>query len=154
VDFDSAAGENIGDMMTIAELTALIASDGIATNHFLASRDQLCAERCSAIAPTIRVPVPAADIQYDASVNGVWAKITIARESSATPDEIKGICITFLDWVKSGRPIDFDMAEVVGMLAGLVAVGLVTSQQAIDMDARATVAQVITANQVSDCRGN
>jgi hypothetical protein len=46
------------------------------------------------------------------------------------------------------------MAEVVGMLAGLVAVGLVTSQQAIDMDARATVAQVITSNQVSDCRGN
>ena len=64
------------------------------------------------------------------------------------------MCITFLDWVKSGRPIDFDMAEVVGMLAGLVAVGLVTSQQAIDMDARATVAQVITSNQVSDCRGN
>jgi hypothetical protein len=84
----------------------------------------------------------------------VWAKITIARESSSTPDEIKGICITFLDWVKSGRPIDFDMAEVVGMLAGLVTVGLVTSQQAIDMDARATVSQVITSNQVSDCRGN
>jgi electron transfer flavoprotein alpha/beta subunit len=59
-----------------------------------------------------------------------------------------------LDWVKSGRPIDFDMAEVGGMLAGLVAVGLVTSQQAIDMDARATVSQVITSNQVSDCRGN
>ncbi len=140
--------------MTNAELKALIESDAQALGHFLASRDQLCAERCSAIAPTIRVPVPAADIQYDASVNGVWAKITIARESSSTPDEIKGICITFLDWVKSGRPIDFDMPEVVGMLAGLVAVGLVTSQQAIDMDARATVAQVITSNQVSDCRGN
>jgi hypothetical protein len=140
--------------MTNAELKTLIESDAEALGHFLSSRDQLCAERCSAIAPTIRVPVPAADIQYDASVNGVWAKITIARESSGTPDEIKGVCITFLDWVKSGRPIDFDMPEVVGMLAGLVAVGLVTSQQAIDMDARATVAQVITANQVSDCRGN
>jgi hypothetical protein len=95
----------------------------------------LCAERCSAIAPAIRVPVPAADIQYDASVNGVWAKITIARESSATPDEIKGICLTFLDWIKSGRPIDFDMVEVQAMLAGLVAAGLVTAQQAVDMDA-------------------
>lgn len=144
----------MGKQMTNAELTALIESDSVALAHFLASRDQLCAERCSAIAPAIRVPVAAADIQYDASVNGVWAKITIARESAATPDEIKGICITFLDWVKSGRPIDFDMPEVVGMLAGLVAVGLVTSQQAIDMDARATVAQVIASNQVSDCRGN
>ena len=138
--------------MTNEELKTLIESDSVALAHFAASRDQLCAERCSVIAPTIRVPVAAADIQYDASVNGVWAKITIARESSATPDQIKGICITFLDWVKSGRPIDFDMAEVVGMLAGLVAVGLVTSQQAIDMDARATVAQAITSTQVSDCR--
>ena len=138
--------------MTNEELKALIESDAVALAHFLASRDQLCAERCCVIAPTIRVPVPAADIQYDAAINGVWAAITIARESAETPPQIKGICITFLDWVKSGRPIDFDMPEVVGMLAGLVAVGLVTSQQAIDMDARATVAQIITSNQVSDCR--
>ena len=138
--------------MTNEELKTLIESDAVALAHFVASRDQLCAERCSLIAPTIRVPVPAADIQYSAAVNGVWAKITIARESSATPDEIKGICITFLDWVKSGRPIDFDMPEVVGMLAGLVAVGLVTSQQAIDMDAQATVGQTFSASQISACR--
>ena len=138
--------------MNIEQLKTLIESDAEAAAHFAASRDQLCAERCSVIAPAIRVPVPAADIQYDASVNGVWAKITIARESSATPDEIKGICITFLDWIKSGRPIDFDMPEVVGMLAGLVAVGLVTAQQAIDMDAQATVGQTFTASQISACR--
>jgi hypothetical protein len=138
--------------MTNAELKALIESDAEALGHFLASRDQLCAERCSVIAPTIRVPVPAADIQYDASVNGVWAKITIAREAETTPQEIKGICITFLDWIKSGRPIDFDMPEVVGMLAGLVAVGLVTQQQATDMDAQATVGQTFSASQISACR--
>ena len=138
--------------MTPSELKALIESDSVALAHFLGSRDQLCAERCSVIAPTIRVPVAAADIQYDASVNGVWAKITIARESSATPDEIKGICLTFLDWIKSGRPIDFDMVEVEAMLAGLVAAGLVTEKQAIDMDAKATVGQVITSSQVSACR--
>jgi hypothetical protein len=137
--------------MTNAELTALIESDAEALGHFLASRDQLCAERCSLIAPTIRVPVPAADIQYDASVNGVWAKITIARESSATPDEVKGICITFLDWVKSGRPIDFDMPEVVGMLAGLVAVGLVTSQQAIDARRDYQIPRNRTRSLRADC---
>jgi len=138
--------------MSPDELKTLIESDAEALGHFLASRDQLCAERCSVIAPTIRVPVPAADIQYDASVNGVWAKITIARESADTPDEIKGVCITFLDWIKSGRPIDFDMPEVVGMLAGLVAVGLVTQQQATDMDAQATVGQTFSASQISACR--
>jgi hypothetical protein len=138
--------------MTNAELKTLIESDAEALGHFAASRDQLCAERCSAIAPTIRVPVPAADIQYDASVNGVWAKITIARESAATPDEIKGICITFLDWIKSGRPIDFDMPEVQQMLGGLVLSELVTQEQADALDSQATVPQVITETQVSACR--
>jgi hypothetical protein len=138
--------------MTNAELKALIESDSVALAHFSASRDQLCAERCSVIAPTIRVPVPAADIQYDASVNGVWANITLARESADTPLQIKGICLTFLDWIKSGRPIDFDMVEVQAMLAGLVAAGLVTSQQAINMDAQATVGQTFTASQISACR--
>ena len=138
--------------MTNEELKTLIESDAVALAHFAASRDQLCAERCSAIAPAIRVPVPAADIQYDASVNGVWANITLARESADTPLQIKGICLTFLDWIKSGRPIDFDMVEVQAMLAGLVAAGLVTSQQAIDMDAEATVGQTFTASQISACR--
>lgn len=138
--------------MTPAELKTLIQSDAEAAAHFAASRDQLCAERCSVIAPTIRVPVPAADIQYDASVNGVWANITLARESADTPLQIKGICLTFLDWIKSGRPIDFDMVEVQAMLAGLVAAGLVTAQQAVDMDAQATVGQTFTASQISACR--
>ncbi len=138
--------------MTPAQLKTLIESDAEALGHFLASRDQLCAERCSVIAPTIRVPVPATDIQYDASVNGVWANITLARESADTPLQIKGICLTFLDWIKSGRPIDFDMVEVQAMLAGLVAAGLVTAQQAVDMDAQATVGQTFTASQISACR--
>ena len=138
--------------MNIEQLKTLIESDAEAAAHFAASRDQLCAERCSVIAPAIRVPVPAADIQYDASVNGVWANITLARESADTPLQIKGICLTFLDWIKSGRPIDFDMVEVQAMLAGLVAAGLVTAQQAVDMDAQATVGQTFTASQISACR--
>ena len=138
--------------MNTEQLKTLIESDAEAAAHFAASRDQLCAERCSVIAPAIRVPVPAADIQYDASVNGVWANITLARESADTPLQIKGICLTFLDWIKSGRPIDFDMPEVQTMLAGLLAAGLVTSQQAIDMDAQATVGQAFTASQISACR--
>ena len=138
--------------MNIEQLKTLIESDAEAAAHFAASRDQLCAERCSVIAPAIRVPVPASDIQYDASVNGVWANITLARESADTPLHIKGICLTFLDWIKSGRPIDFDMVEVQAMLAGLVAAGLVTAQQAVDMDAQATVRQTFTASQISACR--
>ena len=134
-------------------LKALIESDAEAHAHFLASRDQLCADRCSVIAPTVRRPVPAADIQLDAAISGVWATITMARESLDTPAEIRGICITFLDWIKSGRSIDFDMPEVQTMLLGLVAAGLVTEQQALDMDAKGSVGQTFTASQVSACRG-
>jgi hypothetical protein len=138
--------------MTTEELKTLIESDEEASAHFAASRDRLCAARCSVIAPTIRVPVSSADIQYSAAINGVWAKITIAREAETTPQEIKGICITFLDWVKSGRPIDFDMPEVQQMLGGLVLSELVTQEQADALDSQATVPQVITETQVSACR--
>ena len=138
--------------MTPAELKTLIESDQQALAHFSAGRDVQCAERCSAIAATIRKPVPAAEIQYDAAINGVWATITIARESAETPPQIKGICITFLDWIKSGRPIDFDMPQVQKMLGGLVLSGLVTQEQADALADRANTPQVITVSEVSECR--
>jgi hypothetical protein len=138
--------------MTNAELKALIESDQTASDHFAAGRDLQCAERCTAIATTVRMPVPAADIQYDAAINGVWAAITIARESAETPQQIKGICITFLDWIKSGRPIDFDMPQVQQMLGGLVMSGLVTQEQAEALADRANTPQTITVDEVSACR--
>ena len=138
--------------MTTDELKALIESDQTARDHFAAGRDLQCAERCTAIAPTVRMPVPAAHIQYDAAINGVWAAITIARESVETPQQIKGICITFLDWIKSGRPIDFDMPQVQQMLGGLVLSGLVTQKQADALADRANTPQKITVDEVSKCR--
>jgi hypothetical protein len=138
--------------MTTDELKALIESDQTARDHFAAGRDVQCAERCSEIAPTVRKPVPADDIQYDAAINGVWATITIARESAETPQQIKGICITFLDWINSGRPIDFDMPQVQQMLGGLVLSGLVTQEQADSLADRANTLQTITADEVSACR--
>jgi len=138
--------------MTTDELKALIESDQTASDHFAAGRDIQCAERCSEIAPTVRTPVSAADIQYHASKNGVWAAITLARESAEIPIQIRGVCITFLDWVKSGRPIDFDMPEVQQMLGGLIQAELVTQQQAAELNAMANASQTITANEVSACR--
>ena len=138
--------------MSPDDLRKLIESDQDAAKRFAAGDDTGCAARCSEIAPTVRAPVPAADIQYDAAINGVWATITIARESAETPQQIKGICITFLDWIKSGRPIDFDMPQVQQMLGGLVQSGLVTQEQADALSDRANAAQTITADEVSACR--
>ena len=135
--------------MTPEQLKALIESDATATASAAIGADAECAARCSVIAPHVRQPVSAADVQYTASVNGVWATITLARESTQTPDQIKGICITFLDWIRSGRAIDFDMTEVQQMLGGLIQSGLVSQAQADTLNEQGSVPQVITADQVS-----
>lgn len=138
--------------MTTDELRTLIQSDAEAAAHFASGRDVQCAERCSAVAPTLRQPVDGGLVQKIASMNGVWAKIVLARESAATPDVIKGICITFLDWVRKDWRIDFDLPEVQQMLGGLIQSGLVTQQEVAQLDAAANTAQTITANEVSQCR--
>lgn len=138
--------------MTPAELKTLIESDQTANDHFAAGRDTQCAERCTEIAPTIRQPVDGELVQKIASMNGVWAKIVLARESSDTPAPIKGICITFLDWVRKDWRIDFDLPEVQAMLGGLLQSGLVTQEEVAALDAAANTTQTITANEVSACR--
>jgi hypothetical protein len=138
--------------MTTDELKALIESDQTARDHFAAGRDVQCAERCTAIAPTIRQPVDGGLVQKIASMNGVWAKIVLARESSETPPQIKGICITFLDWVRKDWRIDFDLPEVQAMLDGLMQSELVTEQEVAALDAAADTAQTITPSEVSACR--
>jgi hypothetical protein len=138
--------------MNREQLRTLIESDSEASAHFAAGRDVQCAERCTAIAPTIRQPVDGWLVQKIASMNGVWAKIVLARESAETPASIKGICITFLDWVRKDWRIDFDLPEVQTMLGGLVQSGLVTQQEVAVLDAAANTTQTITANEVSACR--
>ena len=139
------AGEN----MNAQDIKTLIESDAAAAASAAIGADAECASRCSAIAPQVRQPVTAADVQYTASINGVWGTINLARESTQTPDQIKGVCITFLDWIKSGRAIDFDMPQVQSMLGGLIQSGLVTQAQADTLNAQGSVAQVITSDQVS-----
>lgn len=138
--------------MTPADLKTLIESDQEAAAHFAAGRDVQCAERCTTIAPTIRQPVDGGEIQKIASMNGVWAKIVLARESSETPPQIKGICITFLDWVRKDWRIDFDLPEVQAMLGGLMQSGLVTEQEVAVLDAPANTPQTITPTEISACR--
>lgn len=134
--------------MTPAELKALIESDATALEHYQAGRHAACAARCADIAPPVRRVVPAADVQYQAALCGVWAKINLARESSQTPDQVKGICITFLDWIRAGRPLDLDMPEVVTMMAGLQAAGVVTEPDCESLDALANVPQVFSTDDV------
>jgi hypothetical protein len=139
--------------MTPSELKTLIESDAEASQCWADRRDAACASRCSVIAPVVRQPVDGGLIQKIASMNGVWAKITLARESAETPSQIKGICITFLDWVRKDWRIDFDLPEVQQMLGGLIQSGLVTEQEVAVLDAAANVPQTFTTDDVQQAMG-
>jgi hypothetical protein len=134
--------------MTNAELKTLIESDSEALAHWNAGRHAACAARCGDIALTVRRLVTADEIQLHASKNGTWAAITLARESDETPLQIKGVCITFLDWIKSGRAVDFDLPEVQQMVGGLIQSQLVTQEQAAQLDAMANEKQAFTTDDV------
>lgn len=139
--------------MSPQELKALIESDAEALAYWNAGRHVVCAARCGEIAPTLRQPVDGGLVQKIASMNGVWAKITLARESTETPSQIKGICITFLDWVRKDWRIDFDLPEVQAMLGGLIQSGLVTEQEVAALDAAANVQQTFTTDDVQRAMG-
>ncbi len=139
--------------MNTEQLRTLIESDQEALAHWNAGRHAACAERCGDIAPTVRRLVTADEIQLHASKNGTWAAITLARESAETPLQIKGVCITFLDWIKSGRAVDFDLPEVQQMVGGLIASTLVTQQQADNLEAMADQKQTFTTDDVQQAMG-
>lgn len=138
--------------MTPQEIKTVIAGDTIAAQLFAAAEDQRCAERVTAIAPPKRDLVPAADLQYFAAINGIWAKLRLAIQSTSTPDLIKGVCITFVDWVEAGRPIDLDHPQVATMLAALVQSGLVTAEQQTALMALANRPQSVTAIEIEYVR--
>lgn len=138
--------------MTPQELKTLIQSDTVAMQLLNAREDQLCAERINAIAPPRRDFVPAADLQYYSAVNGIWARLRLAIVSEATPDLIKGVCITFVDWVEAGRPIDLDHPQVAQMLGALVGAGLVTTEQQTAIMALANRSQTVSAIEIEFVR--
>lgn len=135
--------------MTPSELLTLIEGDTLANQLATAGDDAGCALRCIQIAPHVRVPVTADSLKYAAVTSLAWAKIKLARDNPNTPTELKIACISFIDWVDSGRTMNLDLPLVQGMLAGLIAAELVDRSVAEEMTASQSVPQVITANDVS-----
>jgi hypothetical protein len=132
--------------MTPEELKILIESDATAAAAATAEDWVACAAQCGIIAPTIRVPVPSLDVRREASLSGVWATMVLAsRESSAATDDVKGICITFIDWIDHSSTLDFDLPQVQAMAAGLVAAGICTQAQYDDLSALGDQSQTFSA---------
>ena len=127
-------------------LKALIESDAIATAAATAEDWNTVASRCGVIAPAVRVPVSSSDVRREAALNGVWANIGLAgRAGSAAPDQIKGICITFIDWVLHSPTLDFDLPQVQAMAGGLIAAGICTQEQYDALSALGNQSQTFTA---------
>jgi len=137
----------------MSELRILIESDAQASQHWADRRDAACAERCSAIAPKARRMVTAREIQVFSLTNGTWAAIKLAREHAETPLQVKGACITFIDLVDAGINIDFTLAEVQTATATLVSAGLVTLEQAADLEAIGYESQIFTTDDVQKAMG-
>ena len=128
------------------QLKILIESDATAAAAATAEDWVACAAQCGVVAPTVRVPVPSSDVRREASLSGVWATMVLAsRESSAATDEVKGICVTFIDWIDHSSTLDFDLPQVQAMAAGLVAAGICTQAQYDDLSALGDQSQTFTA---------
>tara|TARA_R110000822_G_scaffold98088_3_gene222063 strand:+ start:2382 stop:2810 length:429 start_codon:yes stop_codon:yes gene_type:complete len=132
--------------MTPEQLKTLIESDATAAAAATAEDWVACADRSGIIAPTIRVPVSSSDVRREASLDGVWATMVLAsRESSLATDEVKGICVTFIDWIDHSSTLDFDLPQVQAMAAGLVAAGICTQAQYDDLSALGDQSQTFSA---------
>jgi hypothetical protein len=137
----------------MSELTILIESDAQASQHWADRHDAACAERCSVIAPKVRRLVTAREMQVFLSTNGTWATIKLARENSATAEQVKGACITLIDLVDAGINIDFTLAAVQATTATLVSAGLVTQEQAADLEAIGYESQIFTTDDIQKAMG-
>ena len=137
----------------MSELRILIESDAQASQHWADRRDSACADRCSAISPKVRRMVTAREMQVFSLTNGTWAAIKLAREHADTPLPVKGACITFIDLVDAGINIDFALAEVQAATATLISAGLVTLEQAADLEAIGYESQIFTTDDIQKAMG-
>jgi hypothetical protein len=135
------------------ELRSLIESDVQASQYWADRRDAACAERCSAISPKIRRLVTAREVQVFSLTNGTWAAIKLAREHAETPLQVKGACITFIDLVGAGINIDFTLAAVQAAAAILISAGIVTQEQATELDAIGYQSRIFTTDDIQNAMG-
>ncbi len=136
--------------MTNEELLQLIDSDPEAKGYADIGNDAACALRVSAIAPKVRRPVPALDLQYVAMRRGIWGDMKVKANDSQVAGSIRALCHMFIDQVMTGRSIDFELPEVSGMLQQLVAVGVVPSAVSSEIIELSYCSQTIAAKEVSE----
>lgn len=136
--------------MTPAELKTLIDSDTEAAHMAGIGDDSGCAARCSAIAPTIRKPIPAAKVQEIATLNGLWGVLVIAAGNAELTNPPRGVAVNFVTWIEKGFPLNPDSVPVQQMAAALMAYNLATAEQIAEISEAADSPQTISPAAVSE----
>lgn len=121
------------------DLTPLV--EELAKPEYQGKSDAEAAVMVNAKTVDVRREVPTWQLKRHAIESGYWAAIKLARESADTPDQVRGLCLSVLDWIDdpSGKTqqVDLDRPAVAGMVASLVSVGLITQEIAAEIDAMA-----------------
>lgn len=116
-------------------------SQELAKPEYQGKSDQEAADMVNAKTVQVRREVPTWQLKRHAIESGYWATIKLTREASATPDEVKGLCLSVLDWIDdpSGKTqgVDLDRPAVAGMINSLVATGLISQSIAEQIDSMA-----------------
>lgn len=116
-------------------------TDELRKPEYAGKSDQEAADMVNAKTVQVRREVPTWQLKRHAIESGYWATIKLTREASATPDEVKGLCLSVLDWIDdpSGKTqgVDLDRPAVAGMINALVATGLITHSIAEQIDSMA-----------------
>jgi hypothetical protein len=107
----------------------------LAKPEYASLSDQQAADAINSKVVDVVVLVENAEIKRQAIMVGIWPGI-IAGQRDANPQKA-GLCIGVIDWLNDTRMprTDMDLPVVQQMLAGLVAFGLMTQEQATAIDA-------------------
>lgn len=138
--------------MTPSELYTLIQSDQQAKAAFDTSDDVACAARCGVIAPKLRTPVPAADVQYWTTAVGYWGAIKRVAQNPQASEPPQVAAISFIDWISSGRSLNFDSPNVQALAAQLVNANLVEQTHIDFLSSLMDVSQSFTVQDIGAAR--
>lgn len=111
--------------------------------------DAEIAASLSAQAIRVRQRVPIERLQAVAMETGVYSALKMAIKAPETPPQLAVLCETALDLVSARFPdIDLDNPVAVQMFSTLRQYGVISTQQAAEIDALATRATISRAEQI------
>jgi hypothetical protein len=96
--------------------------------------DQQAADAINAKLVPVRSVVETWQVKQFLIEQSIWPALKLTAQNTQIPGVVRGLCISVVDWVDDAagkvRTVDLDLPSVVQMVAGLVASGLATSEQA------------------------